>query len=153
MKNWPSKLWNWLGNQTTHNVLTVVLAAIAIYFGSQKINNIQITIDSIASDIQELYNRNVVEKFSFDDIEKFQFQKGEKTNSLKIVLRNKPIENSVMVWFGDQLTNPTNYNVKDSIVDLSLASYIDLELIKSLGDQDPNIIVISYTKAIPQSAQ
>lgn len=150
--NQLKKIWSWIGTQENHNALVITLALfgliIALPYFSKQINNIQVKVDSLDASVQEMYSRNTIEKFSFDNI---NFNKGEKSNNLEIILKNKPIGNSVMLWFFDQLTNPTNYKVENAKIRLDVMSDVDEEYLKSMSEQNSNIIIVSYIKELTEN--
>ncbi|PIV42759.1 MAG: hypothetical protein COX92_01040 [Candidatus Nealsonbacteria bacterium CG_4_10_14_0_2_um_filter_40_15] len=112
-------IWGWFGEEKNHNVLTFIIALIAVilafpYF-SKQINNIQIKIDSIESSLQQLYQHYDREIITCD-----QIKDGAKTTDdgtlLTIYLKNKAISNSVNVWWGEMYLSPTDYSVTDNIL-------------------------------------
>ena len=110
-----------------------------------QLRTIETKVTKIETSIEELLDRYILEVFKYEDIEK-NFHKGEKINYLKITLKHKPVKNSVMVWFGDSLTNPTNYTIDDSDIIIDLVEWMDLDVIKNISENSNNIIVISYIK-------
>ena len=96
---------------------------------------------------EEFFNRQVVEVFEYEDIEKFNFYKQDNVNHLEVILKSIPIKNSVTLWFADNLTNPTNYDITDNVINIKLVDWIDMDIIKTFSEQDENIIVVSYVKA------
>ncbi len=124
-----------MGRQENHNACIIIIAVFALIFAfpyfSHQINNVQVQINSIESDLEELYRRNVVEEFSFEYLSNFEFRAMETMNQLKIILKDEPIKNSVMLWFGDQLTNPTNYHVEGKTINLDMTRIIDMEYMKN----------------------
>jgi len=121
--NSPTKflknIWNWLGKQENSNALTIILASIAVllalpYF-SKQINNIQIKVDSIETNIQKLYDHYNREIFTYDQI-KNGIKPAKDGTLVTIHLKSKPIPNSVNVWWGVMYLSPTDYSVIDNTV-------------------------------------
>ena len=96
---------------------------------------------------EEFFNRQVLEVFKYEDIEKFNFYEQDNVNHLEVVLESMPIKNSVTLWFADNLTNPTNYDITDNVINIKLVDWIDMDIIKTFSEQDEDVIVVSYVKA------
>ncbi len=144
-------LWNWMGEQKNHNALVVILMITVpifvllggVYFETQ--------ISQIKSSIEELYNRQVVESFSYEDIKMFnpniEAKGPEDIGSIEIILKDKPIPNSITFWFGGMIQNPIEYTVNNKSIDLKLYPAIGPEYFEGLQEHLGDVVVIMYTKS------
>jgi len=140
-----STSWSWLGKQENHNALMVfvplVLSAAGIYF--------QFQIVDIRSSVEELFERQVVETFTKEDIETFhRYTDDRGRRKLEIVLDNKPIPESVNFWFGGFLQSPAEYEAAGNTITVEIMEEDDfLSYLEGFTENiSPAVIVISYTK-------
>jgi len=145
------RLWKWAGLQENHNALVIILmilvpisvVAAGFYFESQ-LNNIR-------SDVEELFNRQIVEAFTHEDIELFNFYTDKQgVRQLEVILEYEPVANSVSLWFGGNLQSPIGYTTSKNIVTLEIDKDFSLfEYTKAFGENvSEEVLVVSYTKIL-----
>ena len=150
MYNFFGKIWNWLGDQKNHNALVAILMIVVpisvLFLGIYFENRMRI----IESNIEELFGRQITETFTYEDIKRFNpaisKMEDEKIDHIEIVLKHKPVLNSVTLWLGGIIQNPTEYTLNNKTINIKLTPPIEVEYFESIQEYLDKISVVVYTK-------
>lgn len=147
------RLWTWLGRDANHNAAMVIITAVAVVFAfpyfSRQISNVQVSIDSIAASVQELFSQQVTEYFHYNQVKDFKkVQSDSGADFLQIPLQEEPVKNSVMLWFGGVLQTPDWYKTDGRLLLLKLNSSLETSYWEVFQETYPStsLIVVTYTR-------
>lgn len=140
--------WKWLGNDTNHNALTILLATVAVIlafpFFSKKIDNIEIRVNSIEQDLRNLFQKYTLETFCYNDL-KDSFKTVNGQTVVDIRLKSVPITNSVSLWEGALNVPPNSFKVEGNIIEEE--TNLNADGLKALCNNGGFNYTVTYVKS------
>lgn len=116
----------------------------------KNIENLETRVTNVEVSVEEFLDRQILEYFTLDDVKNFNYYETDEANHLEFELQEKPIKNSISLWFYDHLTNPTNYAINNNIIDLRFDKGLDWNYIERVGKLTENLVVVSYIKILDE---
>ena len=149
-------LRKFVGADDNNRILSLMVTTMGLVFAlpffAYQINNIDVRIDNLQASLENIYNSYQKEVFKYSDI-KNDFQQNGTDVKISFHLKNKPIPNSVQIWWGEENSvgsaqiSPQFIDVEDNVVTVNYSNRDLGSLTNPATERGYMIIYVSRTPA------
>jgi len=112
--------------------------------GNFGIKKLEKELTDVKSTIDNIFDRLVREHWSIEDFLQFNVEKIGEYYNYEINLKYKPVKNSVELWIGEDLMNPTHYTVKAEEKKIIFRHIGDMDYLKATLERVKPAITAQY---------